>query len=134
MSVNSRLTSHFFVRIRQHGIVIDSKILHFYISCFSYGQYNFLNFFFKPWWLVPRLWLIKFSRYFHQKLIFDQKKKLTQMIFRSQHRHTSFLDISCWYIMEVHHKKWKIYMCTCWLLNLGSPEKMFFSKLTQFWA
>ena len=31
---------------------------------------------------------------------------LTQIIFRSQHRHTCFLP-KYWYIMEIHHKKMK---------------------------
>ena len=48
---------------------------------------------------------------------------LTQIIFRSQHRHTCFLP-KYWYIMEIHHKKWKISMCTCLLLTLAKPPHL----------
>ena len=70
-------------------IMMVSKILHFYIFCFLYSQYEFLNFFSN---------------------------------FRSQHRHTSFLP-KHWYIMDIHHKKWKISMFLCWLLTLATPTK-----------
>ena len=69
--------SHFLLESGRYDIfeiVMVSKILHFYIFCFLYGQYEFLNFFSN---------------------------------FRSQHRHTSFLP-KYWYIMDIHHKKWKV--------------------------
>ena len=84
--------SHFLLESGRYDIfeiVMVSKILHFYIFCFLYGQYEFLNFFSN---------------------------------FRSQHRHTSFLP-KYWYIMDIHHKKWKTSMCTCWHLTLATPPQ-----------
>ena len=51
-----------------------------------------------------------------------EEKLLRQIIFRRQHSHISFLHKD-WYIMEIHHKKWKTSMWTLWLLTLAMPEK-----------
>ena len=102
-------------------IVMVSKVLHFYILFLLWSIW-IPEIFFKFWWLVPKLWLTKIWGYFQQKLIFGWKSNFDIIIYRSQHRHLSFLP-KYWYIIEIHHKKWKTSMCTCWLLTLAIPEK-----------
>ena len=87
------------------------------------------EFFFKFWWLVLKLWLIKVRGIFSKNWFLAGRATLTQIIFRSQqHRHISFPP-KYWYIMEIHHKKWKTSMCTRSLLTLATPKKMQILKI-----
>ena len=112
-----------------YGIKIFSKILHFDIFCFLWSIW-ISEIFFKFWWLVLNLWLTKVLGYFQQKLILAGRATLTQIIFRSQHRHTCFL---LKYLSWIYITKMKN-MCTCWLLTLAMPKKTKFSKLTLLWT
>ena len=101
---------------------------------FNMNSWFFLIFFFKFWWLVPKLWLIKVWGYFQQKLIFLAGiANLTQIVFRSQHKHTSFLPKD-WYIMERYHKKWRTSMCIRCFLTLATPYVGFLTLATSTWC
>ena len=56
------------------------------------------------------------------KVFLAGRASLTQIISRSQHRQTCFLP-KYWYIVEMHHKKWKTSMCIYWLLTSAMPKK-----------
>ena len=74
-------------------MVIVSKILHFYLFCFSYGQYEFLKIFPNFNDLLPSYDSSKFTAMFSKKLILAQKSNFDT----------------------------KMSMCMQWLLALAMP-------------
>ena len=117
-----------FLRIRQYGIETFFKnpsLLHLLLLLWSISiPEGFFGNFDDSFSSYD---LLKFQGIFSKNWFSTGRATLTQIIFRNQHKHTSFLP-KYWYIMDIHHKKWKTSMSTCWLLTLAMPKTTKFSK------
>ena len=101
-------------------IVMVSKLLHFHNFASCMVNMN-CWLFFKFWWLIPKLRLIKIWGYFHQKLKFWLEEQLWHKLYSEANIGTQgfFLNIHISWIYVTKNEK---PMCTCWLLTLATLE------------